>query len=293
MNIKVTFLLFFTSLVCLSQSSTTEAEALLKKGEISKAREILEKRTSDKSTDWRAVQLLGDIASYEKDWETAIQNYQKLVKSDPSNAGYNFRLGGALGLKALNVSRFRALILIPDVKNFLETAAELDQKHVRSRRALVELYMQLPGILGGSEERSQMYANQLEKINPLEGALANAYIQNEKGNKKAAVKYYKSAIDQVDHPFTDTGKNNLNYEIGKISAEYNMDLQKGLIFLNAYMKNYNYRDLHSPEWVHLRKAQIQAHLKNKNEALRSIDKALSFNRNFEEAKQEKIKISRL
>lgn len=293
MNFKVTFLLFFTSLFCLSQNSTTEAEALLKKGEFSKAREILEKRTAEKSPDWRAVQLLGDIASFEKDWETAIQNYQKLVKSDPSNAGFNFRLGGALGLKALNVSRFRALILIPDVKNFLETAAELDQKHVRSRRALVELYMQLPGILGGSEEKSQMYANQLDKIHPLEGALANAYIQNEKGNKKAAVKYYKSAIDQVDHPFSDPGKNNLNYEIGKISAEYNMDLQKGLSFLNAYIQNYNYRDMHSPEWVHLREAQIQAHLKNKNEALKSVNKALSLNSNFDEAKQEKIKISRL
>ncbi len=290
-SFSLIFLLSF--FISSAQNSITEAESLLKNGEISEAKKLLSKRTGVNSSDVQAIQLLGDIASFEKNWEVAIMNYQKLVNHDPSNAGYNFRLGGALGLKALNVSRFSALILIPDVKNYLEKAAELNRSHLRSRRALVELYMQLPGILGGSEEKSKKYANELEKINPLEGSLAQAYIEKEKGNVPGAVRNYKSALDQVKHPFTDPEKNNLNYEIGKISAEYNMDLQKGLTFLEAYLKNYNYRDIHSPEWVHLRKAQIHTHLRNKNIALKSINNALSLNPNFEEAKQEKVKILRL
>src|SRR5690606_2892360 len=220
-------------------------------------------------------------------------HYQKLVKNDPSNAGYNFRLGGALGFKALNVSKFSALVLIPDVKKHLEEAAELDKKHRKSRRALVELYMQLPGILGGSEAKSLGYAKELEKINSLEGFLAQAYIQKEKGNKEEALRYYRLAIDQVKQPFSDPERNNLNYEIGKIYAENNLNLSKGLRFLEAYLQNYNYLDIHSPEWVHLRKAQVFAHLKNKNQAVNSIDKALALNRNFKEAKQEKNRILKL
>lgn len=296
MSLMKTFfsLIFLLSFfLCSSQNTIEEAETLLKNGEITKAKEILLKRTGGNYPDLKAIQLLGDIASFEKDWEKAIENYQKLVNLDPSNASYNFRLGGALGFKALNVSRFSALLLIPDVKNYLEKAAELNRTHLRSRRALVELYMQLPGILGGSEGKSKKYAVELERINPLEGALARAYIQKEKGNVPGAVKNYKLAIDQVRQPFSDPEKNNLNYEIGKISAEYNMDSQKGLMFLEAYLKNYNYRDIHSPEWVYLRKAQIQVHLKNKNEALKFVNKALGLNPDFDEAKQEKIKISRL
>lgn len=92
-----------------------------------------------------------------------------MLNSNPSSADYNFRYGGVLGLKAITVSKIKAVVYIPDIKKHLEKAADLDQKHIKSRRALVELYMQLPGLLGGSESKAQRYANELKKIARLKG----------------------------------------------------------------------------------------------------------------------------
>src|SRR5690606_25697306 len=143
---------------------------------------------------------LGDIASFEKNWDVALGHYKKLLNHEPSNADYNFRYGGALGLKAINVSKLKAVVYIPDIKKYLEKAADLDPKHIKSRRALVELYMQLPGLLGGSEAKAQRYANELKKIAPLEGALSQAFIFKQTGKENEAKSLVQKTLSQIKSP---------------------------------------------------------------------------------------------
>jgi hypothetical protein len=42
--------------------------------------------------------------------------YKKLVKAKPNVANYQYKFGGATGMKALVVNKFAALALIGDVK---------------------------------------------------------------------------------------------------------------------------------------------------------------------------------
>ena len=58
-------------------------------------------------------------------------------------------------MKAKEGSKFAALGMLDDVENAFLTAAKLDSKHIESRWALVEFYLQIPGILGGSEKKAQ------------------------------------------------------------------------------------------------------------------------------------------
>ncbi|MFT4848202.1 MAG: hypothetical protein ACI83B_000728 [Sediminicola sp.] len=50
-------------------------------------------------------------------------------------------------LKALEISKIRALFYGSDIREASETAAILDPMHIDTRWALVEFYIQLPGIL--------------------------------------------------------------------------------------------------------------------------------------------------
>jgi len=56
-------------------------------------------------------------------------------------------------MKAKSVNKFKALGMIDEVEESFLTAAKLDPKHIDSRWALVILYIELPGIIGGSEKK--------------------------------------------------------------------------------------------------------------------------------------------
>ena len=81
------------------------------------------------------------------------------------------------------------------VKNAFLTAAKLDSKHIESRWALVEFYLQVPGILGGSEKKAQQFADELLAISPVDGYLARGHIQEYFGRYLKAEPEYKKAFE--------------------------------------------------------------------------------------------------
>jgi hypothetical protein len=48
--------------------------------------------------------------------------------------------------------------------NLFEKAISLNPKHIESCWALIELYIQLPGIVGGSESKAIKYSNELLRL---------------------------------------------------------------------------------------------------------------------------------
>ncbi|MNG36378.1 hypothetical protein D3C84_1233890 [compost metagenome] len=60
-------------------------------------------------------------------------------------------------MKALEVNKFKALGMIDEVRTNFEKAIQLNPKHIEARWALIELNLQLPGILGGSEKKAIHY----------------------------------------------------------------------------------------------------------------------------------------
>lgn len=262
------------------------------------------------------IETLGDTYGHQKKWDNAIEQYEKLVSTKDDNANYHYKYGGALGMKALEVNKFMALGIIGNVKKALLRAAELDSEHIEVRWALVELYMQLPGIIGGSKKNSLKYAEELEQLSKVDGYLAKGYIYEYDDNAELAEMYYKKAIEiggslncynkltdlyktekqpkkaiiNIEKTYEKHNKNNLHYQIGKISAAYNIELDKGERCLIKYIENHSAKDGVPIEWAYLRLAQIQKNKLNKVEALIWIDKALNIRSDFEQAKEEREKI---
>jgi len=293
---KIIFLIFvlvFSISVNYAQSVTDKAIVYLKANDINRAKNLLKVQVNNESFNASSIEMLGDIYSYEKDWDQAIDSYKMLVERDSENASYNLKYGGALGMKALSVSRVQAMIYIPEIKKHLERAANLNKNQIESRRALVELYVKLPSFLGGSNEKAMNYAEELKKISTVNAYLAKGFIVKENDGKDQSMSYYKNAFKFYKTASSNASTNSLNYELGKVAAELNLESEYGLKLLDTYIKEYSYKDIYSMEWVYLRKAQIMANLKNKSQALGYIQKALTLKGNFKEAIEEKKRIQEL
>lgn len=298
MRILIAILLF--PLLSFSQKTYNQAVLLVAEKEYAQAEVILNPLINKLPNHLKAIELLGDAYGYQENWDAAIEQYEKLVEAKPNTANYHYKYGGALGMKALSISKIRALGIIGTVKSSFLKAAELDPNHIDTRWALVELYMQLPGIIGGSKRKSLKYANELEALSKVDGYLAKGYIYEYDDEPELAEKYYKLAINEggsvtcfnkLTSLYESTNKpkkaianietahikhkrNAMHYQIGKVCAEYNIQLAKGEYCLGVYIENYSAKDGVPKSWAYYRLAQINKHKNNKAEALKWIDMAI-------------------
>jgi len=177
-----------------SQTNFEKGEKLFLQGKYDLAKPILEEVVKENPTHLNALEYLGDIEGTNKSWDKAILYYHKLTKLKPTEANYHYKYGGCLGMKAKESNKFKALGMIDDIKASFEKAIKLDPNHLEARWALIELYLQLPGIVGGSERKAQKYANELLKLSPVDGYLAKGKIAEYFDRYKEAEQNYKLAI---------------------------------------------------------------------------------------------------
>jgi len=257
----------------IDDQSYAEAELHLK--------ELLDKHPQDIVL----LELLGDTYGYQQKWDNAIDIYSELSLLSPDNAELHYKLGGSMGMKAQSVSKFSALGYISGIKSSLKRAIELNPEHIEAHWALIEFYMALPGILGGSSETALSYADDLARISLVDGYLAKGYIYEYDDEPVLAELNYLKAVDvggsvvcfnklsefyeHADQPLKaiqtiETAqeqhqRNALHYQLGKISAEYNVEIEKGLQCLLTYLDNYSTKDGVPEEWAYYRIAQIYRH----------------------------------
>ena len=145
----------------MAETDFDKAEKLYKQEKFDQAKVLFESYLKTNPTSYKTVEYLGDIAGHQKKWDEAIKHYKILKLQFPKTANYFYKFGGAMGMKAKSVNKFKALAMIDEIESSFLTAARLDSKHVESRWALVMLYIELPGIVGGSEKKAVKYADEL------------------------------------------------------------------------------------------------------------------------------------
>lgn len=196
-------LMFLTIVLILSssvdtivaQNKLTKAQDLYDAGDHELAREILEPLRQQREKDTAVRSLLGSVYARLELWEKAADEVEVLVEKYPDNAEYNFRYGGALGMVAKQANKFTALMMLDDVKFHLKKATRLDEQHINSRWALVQLYVELPSMIGGTKANAMQYADELADISPVDGALARGFVERSEENYREAEKYLKQAVD--------------------------------------------------------------------------------------------------
>ncbi len=190
----VIFVCFFLPQVVWSQLDLSTAEMYFQQEAYTEVIKVLEP-LKDQDLDVSAIEMLGDAYSYTLAWDRSIKEYNKLVGLHPDSANYHYKLGGALAMKALTVNKLLALPLVFEAKDEFLKASALDTNHINSRWALVKIYMELPGILGGSKTKALQFAEELEALSNVDGYLCKGYIYELDKDYEQAELYYKRAVE--------------------------------------------------------------------------------------------------
>lgn len=178
-----------------SQTDFEKAEKLFLSKNYEQSKVLFENSLNNNPNNLKTLEYLGDIEGQFKSWDKAIYYYKKLKLIKPTEANYYYKYGGVLGMKAKSSNKFKALGMISEVKISFEKAISLNPKHIEARVALVELYLQLPGIVGGSEKKALLYANEIAQISAVDGYLSKGHIAEYFGRYKEAEVQYKKAVE--------------------------------------------------------------------------------------------------
>lgn len=232
---------------------------------------------------------LGESYAYQEEWDKAVEIYKKLTILIEDNPSYFFKYGGVLAKKAQSSNPFVGLTLLGRIKSSFNKTLALDPRHPGAHWALIDLYVSLPGIVGGSYNKAYELAKELRKISPLDGYLALGYVyEYDNEPAKAKTSYFEAlALVKEDKLFE---RNQLNYQIGKVCSDYGIQLDTGIKYMTRYIENHSIKDGVPMEWAYYRMALLYRKKGNKQKSLFWINKALKKRTDFKRAKEEKQKI---
>ena len=222
------------------------------------------------------IKKLGDCYGFIKDWDNAIIQYQKLIELDSDNSVYNYKLGGTLAAKANETNKFKSLSLINKSKKYLLKSVELDNKNKPAMWVLIQIYTELPQLLGGSKSLALQYANELENISQIDGLFAKKYIYDFKDDYKMSNIYLNKIVENIDSFNTEYDYNYLNFSIGELCANNKINLDRGILQLRYYIENFTSRDRSTPDYAYYLLAKIYLHKNDFSKANEQLDNAFVY-----------------
>jgi tetratricopeptide (TPR) repeat protein len=124
----------------------------------------------------------GKAAFLRRDYDGAVQFFEKAVEADPKSAEAHYRLASTLGRQAMTAGVLRQATLARRTRAALETARQLDPSHLDTRAALIDYYSMAPGFMGGGMDKAMAEAAELKKMDAFRGrrAYANIYLRQKK-----------------------------------------------------------------------------------------------------------------
>ena len=222
------------------------------------------------------IKKLGDCYGFIKDWDNAIIQYQKLIELDSDNSVYNYKIGGTLAAKANETNRFKSLSLINKSKKYLLKSVELDNKNKPAMWVLIQIYTELPQLLGGSKSLALQYANELENISLIDGLFAKKYIYDFKNDHKMSNIYLNKIVENLDSFNSEYDYNYLNFSIGELCANNKINLDRGILQLSYYIENFTSRDRSTPDYAYYLLAKIYVHMNDFSNAKEQLDNAFVY-----------------
>ena len=240
--------------------------------------------------DDQSTTLLKSIAEWSyhyKDWDTAIDHYEKLVALTPLAENY-FMLGVAAARRSLEVSRFFSVPYVVKARKYVLRAHELQPQKVTYLELLIQLYAEIPSFLGGSIDLAKKKVNELMALAPLQGMMMQAYLCWVNRDFDAAASKYMEVFSHLEktyvdhqHIFSDLNRN-LIFDLGRSAAVHKIKTDIALAALNHYIHNYRFTDNYPLEWAYYYLSKIYFYNNQFKEAQVSIEKALKIKPDFDE-----------
>ena len=188
-------LLLVLTVPCAAVAQTTaDGIAQFEARRYAEARTTLEAAAKADAKDARAAYYLGRIALVEGNAGKAEDWLEHAVKLDGRTASYHHWLGRAYSREALRAGKFRQMKLAGRIRDEFRTAVALDPDDIDARFDLLQYYLVVPGIMGGSEDRAREQAAEIRRRNEFRGHLAAGAIAERTRDEAGAEREYEAAV---------------------------------------------------------------------------------------------------
>lgn len=183
-------------------ATVAEAEALLKERDPGAAG-VVATLVAAKPRDPAVRVLQTRVLLQQRKAKDALDFAEKTVELAPGHAAAHYWLGNAYGARIGQVGMLSQASMAPKIRASFQRALELDPNLHAARSALVEFYLQAPGIVGGSVDEARKQADELTRRDPPRGHYARARVLHKEGKeeqaRQAVLAAYAARPEQADY----------------------------------------------------------------------------------------------
>ena len=246
------------------------------------------KKNEKKTFSMKTFFSIADLSYEYKDWETAINYYEKIIIEYPT-AENHFKLGVSAARKSLEVSRFFSVPYVLKAIESVMSAHRLAPQNTMHLKLLIKLLNEIPNILGGNKKLAKKKANELFLIDPIQGFMIKGYLDENDNNLVSAKSNYMSAFDLIENNFDsyesffNESERDLIFEIGSAVSNHKIFKDLGITALKFYSKTYDFMDNYPLERVYYRLALIYLSKRDLKSSSENLAKALTINPKFQNA----------
>ncbi len=261
----------------------------------------------------------GESALHAGNIDKAIDFFKDAVAKSPKNAAAHYHLGDAYGDAAQKASIFSQMSLANKCKDEFQAAVNLDPNYFDARFGLMEWYLQVPGIAGGSEAKAIEQATEIRKRDPFRGHLAFASIYRKQqklelvrgeyeamvkdqpasakahywyGNYLIGAKEFPAAAAEFDTALKlDAGYMPAWFQVGHIAALTGSELPRGEDALKRYLNYKPASDEPGLHRAHYWLGAIFEKLGRKAEAKAAYQTSLKINANQKDVQEALKRVS--
>lgn len=126
-----------------------------------------------------------------RDYKSAVAELERATQLAPNSSVNHDWLGRAYGAIA---DQQHSFLLARKVKKEFQTAVQVGPSNIDARRDLEEYLLDAPWIVGGSKDGALEQANEIAKIDPVQGHLAKAEYEAAIGKADLAIEEYNAAL---------------------------------------------------------------------------------------------------
>ncbi len=174
------------------------------------------------------------------DYDSSFKLLEELVEDYPDEYNYQFQLGGVSGILATEMPRAKSLPYVKTMRTAFEVAAMLDPNALDVQWVLLELYTELPWLLGGSNKRAEETVERIKSLSVIEGYLAEGYFfRSTKKNKEALVAYLNAINEIQDCKQSLPLQIDSLYHLGVLAFYLQKDNTKAKCLFSEFIANHN------------------------------------------------------
>lgn len=182
-------------------ASAATPDQLVDNGRFKQARAMLDQQLRSNPNDAHLHWLSARVHRAFGDIQGGLALAQKAVQLDPRNADYHLTVAELEGRVAEQSSMMKQLMLVRTIRKELDTAAQLDPKNVDAQWGMLQYYWRAPSIAGGDKSKARALANEIYKLDPVQGLFAQAQFAQDDKNFGQAEQFYRKAVEVNSRSF--------------------------------------------------------------------------------------------